>query len=76
MDDGIWIVCGALILVFLFNLGIILPVLRRGGRIFENPFKEYRPPWEVEQEAVTELHKSLQELDQVPDKETPSQNGR
>ncbi len=76
MDDGIGIVCAVLVLVFLFNLGILLPVLRCGGKRFENPFKEYRPPWEVEQEAVTELHKSLLELDQGSDKETPSQNGR
>ncbi len=76
MDDGLGIVCGILILVVVFNLGILIPALRRGGRTFTNPFKGYRPPWEVEQEAVDELRKSLLELDHVPDKETQSSDDR
>ncbi len=76
MDDGLGIVCGALILVLLFNLGILVSILRREGRIFENPLKSFRMPWDLEQEAVEELHKSLLDLDHAPDKETTHPDGR
>ncbi|MEJ2551666.1 MAG: hypothetical protein P8Z42_14630 [Anaerolineales bacterium] len=75
MEDGFGIVCGAIVLVLLFNLGILVSILRRGGKIFDNPFKGYRPPWDLEQETAEELRKSLLELDRLPDKETTSPDG-
>lgn len=68
-ENGIEIVCGVIFLVILFNLGILLPILRRGVKNSRNPFRYFRSPWHIEQEAINELRSKIDDLDITLDQE-------
>ena len=68
-------VCGVIVLVLLFNLGILLPIFRRGFKVSKNPLKEFRSPWQKEQEAINELRSTLRDLEIAFDEENSIRDG-
>jgi hypothetical protein len=62
LEDGWLIVCGALIIVALFNIGLVLPILRGRGKIFHGSLRDIRFPWRAEEEAIDLLHEQVGNL--------------
>ncbi len=65
MDRGWLIICGVLIVVGLFNLGLALSVLRNRGRregYFAGSLSDMFNPWKEEDEALQTLHETVQTL--------------
>ena len=74
-DLGIGAVCGVMLLVLLINLGILLPILRRGFKGSTNPLREIRSPWHKEQEEINELRSALHDLEIALDEENSIRDG-
>ena len=62
-DVGIGAVCGVMLLVLLINLGILLPIFRRGFKGSINPLREFRYSWHQEQDEINELRSALHDLE-------------
>jgi hypothetical protein len=66
LNEGWWIVCGVLLVVGIFNLGLALSVLRNRGRkkpYLEGSISELLFPWKQEDKALEELHQQVKDLD-------------
>jgi hypothetical protein len=61
MDDGWWIVCGALVLVLFLNLGIVVAFVGRRGKEqaarWGKAMRSLANPWREEEESLAELHR-------------------
>jgi hypothetical protein len=66
MDNGWLVVCGALTLVLLFNLGILWTFLGRGGRElaarWSAAVRKLVNPWREEAEDFAELNRLVRGL--------------
>ena len=69
IDNGMGIVCAAILLVLLINFLIMLPFLRRGLKSSSNPLKQIKTPWHDEQETIDELRRTIHDLDAIIEKE-------
>lgn len=76
IEDGIGIVCGLLFLVLLLNLGILLPILRRGVKNTGNPFSNFRSSRHIEREAINELRRKIEDLDIAHAQEKTNRNDK
>lgn len=67
MDDARLVVCGALVLVLLLNLGILWPFLGKGGRELAarwgTAVRKLANPWREEDEDFAELNTLVRGLD-------------
>lgn len=71
IEDGWVIVCGALIVVALFNIGLALPFLRGRGKIILSSLRDIRSPWRAEEEAMSELHERVRKFQEHERGEEP-----
>jgi hypothetical protein len=65
-DRGWLIVCGVLLVVGLFNLGLVLSVLRNRGRrepYLQGSLSDLLNPWKKEDEALDQLHRQVKKLE-------------
>lgn len=60
------IVCGILVLVVLFNVGLAFPFLRSRGKLFKGSWRGFRLGWQEEEEKIAELRKRVEELTESP----------
>jgi hypothetical protein len=66
VEDGWLVVCGALVLVLLLNLGIIMAFVGREGRQqaarWGRAIRNLTNPWHEEDEAFAELNRLVRDL--------------
>ncbi len=65
VDRGWAIVCGVLLIVGLFNLGLVLSVLRSRDRrrpFLSGSLSEMLNPWQKEEDALDRLHEEVTRL--------------
>jgi hypothetical protein len=72
IDSGWLIILGVLFFVGLFNIGLMLNVLRNRGR--QEPFlrgslADLLNPWKKEDEALDQLHREVEKLGGHPEKD-------
>jgi len=73
LDKGWWIVCGVLLVVGLFNLGLALSVLRNRGRkkpYLDGSISDLLFPWKQEDDTLAKLHQQVKNLDSHQDHPT------
>jgi hypothetical protein len=65
LDRGWLIICGVLLVIGLFNLGLALSVLRNRGRreaYLRGSLSDMLNPWEQEDEDLKQLHQRVMKL--------------
>jgi hypothetical protein len=65
LDRGWLIICGVLLIVGLFNLGLALSVLRNRGRreaYLRGSLSDLLNPWKQEDEDLDQLHQRVMKL--------------
>jgi hypothetical protein len=73
-DNGWGIVCGVLLVVGLFNFGLMRSMLRNQGKragFLPGSISELLFPWQKEDQALEKLHQQVKDLDVTQEDQQP-----
>jgi len=78
MESGWLIVCGVITFVILVNVGLALSALRGANSNQANAFDRavhyVRDPWAAEDQALSELHRTVATLEEARDQTVEDQS--